>query len=160
MGRASKHNNHLSHENEIPEVRHTVLWKIDNGVLKQRGEHPLYLVRVWYGTLSGQSVPRYNHDRWTMGKQRFPAIYLHPGQWPHKGHQYPHEKQSLFVHNKIVINFLPHTRTQQHRTTKADPKQTMVITYNLLTIATALKWSPREEIPRHFSYTLRSNMAI
>ena len=40
-----------------------------------------------------------------------------------------------------------------------EPKQTRMRTHNFLPLATALKWYPRNEIPRHFSYTLSSNMS-
>ena len=52
MGRASKNSNHLSHDNIIPEFRHTFLWRRETGIFTQRGGHPLHLFRVCHGTLS------------------------------------------------------------------------------------------------------------
>ena len=152
--------NHLSHDNQIPEVRHTFLWLRDNGILTQKSGNPLHLVRVCHGTLSGQSVPVNNHDHGTMGKQRLPEVYPHPGHWPQKGHHYPYDKQSRFLHNTINISCLQQSRTRRHRPTKAEPKYTRIITHNFLPLTTALKFSPRKEIPRHWSYTLSIKMAI
>ena len=139
LGRASKNSNNILCDNQIPEVRHTLLSRIETGIFTQRGRHPLHLFRVFHGTLSGKSVPIKNHDHGTMGKQRLPAVYPHPGQLPQQGHQYPHYKQASFLQNTINISCLPHTRTQLHRTTKSEPTQTRMITYNFLPIATALK---------------------
>ena len=122
MGRASKNNNNLSHDNQIPEVRHTLIWQKDTGILTRKGGHPLYLVRVCHGNLFGQSVPKNNHDHGTMGKQRLPAVYPYTGQLPQQGYQYPHGKQSRFIHNTINRSCLPHTSTWQHKPTKAEPK--------------------------------------
>ena len=121
LGRALKHH-HLSHDNQIPEVRHTFLWQKETGIFTQRGGPPLNLVRGFHGTLSGQSVPLNNHDRGTMGKKRLTAVYPYPGQWPQQGHQYPHDKQSRFIHNTINISFLPHTSTRRQKTTKDEHK--------------------------------------
>ena len=160
LGRASKNNNHLSDDNQIPEVGHTLICLGETGIFTQRDGHPLYSVRVFHGTLSGQSVTRNNHDHGNMFKQRIPVVYPHPGQWPQKGNQYPHEKQARFLHNTINRSCLTHTRTRQHRTTKAEPKYMRTISYNFLPIATTLKWSPRKLIPRHWSYPLISNISI
>ena len=114
LGRASKDNNHLSNDNQITEVRHTFIWWRETGILTQRGGHPLHLVRV--------CQPGNNHDHGTMGKQRLPAVYTHPGQWPQQGHHYPHDKKSRFLHNTRNISCLSHKRTQQHRPTNTEPK--------------------------------------
>ena len=142
LGISSKNNDHLSYDNQIPEVRHIFLWQREIGIFTQRGGHPLHLVRVCHGTLSVQILPWNNHDYGTMVKKRLPEVYLHPGQWPQQGHQYPHDKQSCFLDNTINRSCLPHTMKRQNRPTKADPKHTRTVTYNFLPIATALKWSP------------------
>ena len=144
IGRSSKNNNQISYDNQIPEVRRTFLWLRETGIFTQRGRHPLYLVRVCHGNLSGQHLSRNNNDHGMMGKQRLTAWYPHPGQWPQKGHHYPHDNQSRFLHNTINRSFLPHTRTRQHIPTKAEPKQTRTITYNFIPLTNALKWSPRK----------------
>ena len=143
LGRASKTNNHLSHDNQIHEVRHTFLWRRETGVFTKRGGHPLHLVRVFHGTLSGQIVPVNNHDHGKMDKQCLPEVHTQPGQWPHKGCQYPHDKQSRFLYNTRNRSCLPQTITRRNVPTKAEPKQTRAITYNFLPFATTLKWSPR-----------------
>ena len=122
LDRSSKNNNHPSNENQINNVRHSFLWLRETGVLTKIGGHPLHSVGVFHGTLSGQSVPGNNHDYGTMGKQRLPALYPHPGQWPQQGHQYPHDNQSRFLQNTRNRSFLPHTRTKRHRPTKAETK--------------------------------------
>ena len=160
MGRASKNNNHLSHDNQIPEVIHTFLWQRETCILIQRSGHPLHSVRVCHGSLSGQSVSGKKHYHGTMGNQRLRVVYPHSGQWPQKGHQYPQDKQSRFLHNNMNKSCLPHTRIQWHRHTEAEHKHMSTIIYNFIPITTALKLSPRKEIPRHCSYTLRSSMSI
>ena len=122
LGRASKNNNHLSHDNQITEFRHTLLWQRETGVLTQRGGHPLHSVRVCHGTLSGQILTGSNHDHGTMGKQCPPAVYPHSGQWSQKVHHYPYDKKSLFLYNIRNRCCLPHTRTRRHRSTKAERK--------------------------------------
>ena len=144
LGRASKNNNYLSYNNQIPEVRQTFLWQKNTGIFTQTGGHPIHLVRVFHLTLSVQSVLGDNHDHRTMEKQRLPELFLHSGQWPQQGHQYSHDKKSCFLHNTINMNDLQHTRTRQHRATKAEPKKTTTITYNFLHLATTLKWSPQK----------------
>ena len=121
LGRPLKKNN-LWHDNQITEIGHTFLWRKETGILTQRGGKPLNLVRIFHGTLSGQSVPGNNHDHGMMGKQVLPAVYPHLGQWPQQGHQYPHNNQSQFIHNTRNRSYPPHTRTQQHRPTKSEPK--------------------------------------
>ena len=160
LGGASKNYDHLTNDNKVTKGRHTLLWWRETGIITQRGGHPLHTVRVCHGTLSGQSVTVNNHDHGTMGKQRLPAVYPHPGQWPKQEHQYSHEKQVSFIHNTINISRLQHTWKKRHRPTKADPKHTRMITHNFLPLATALKWPPRKEIPCHWSYPLISNMGI
>ena len=128
LGRASKNNNHLSYDNQILEVRHNFIWQIETVVFTQRGRNPLHSVRFFHGTISVQSILINNHDHGKMGKQRLPAAYPHPFQWPQKGHQYPHDKHASFLHNKLNRSCIPHNRTQQHRPTKAEPKQTRMIT--------------------------------
>ena len=122
MGRALKNIYHLSYDNQIPEVGHTFLWGRETGIFAQRGIHPLHLVRIFLGILLGQSVSRKNHYHRTMGKQRLPALYLHPGQWTQQGHQYPHGKQSHFLNSTRNRSCLQHTSTRQHRTRKDEPK--------------------------------------
>ena len=122
LGRDSKNNNHLSHEKQITEVKHTFLCSIETRIRTQRSGQPLHLVRFCHGTLSGQSVPGNNHDHGKMVKQRLPAVYPRPGQWPQQGHQLPHDNQSCFLNNTKKRSCLPHTQTQQHRPTKAEPK--------------------------------------
>ena len=139
LGRASKNNTHLSNDNQITEVRHTFLRRRDNGILTQRGGHPLHLVRVCHGIISVQSVPINNHGHATLGKQRLPVVYLHPGQWPQQGHQYPHDNKSRFLHITRNISCLPHTKTKWHRITKAEPKKMKMRTQTFLPLATVLK---------------------
>ena len=98
----------------------------------------------WY---NGQAVPSC-------------GIYPHPGQWLQQGYKYPHGKQASFLQNTRKISFLPRTRTLRHRTKKAGPKQVSTIAYNFLPLATAIKCSPRKEIPCHCSYPLSSKTAI
>ena len=117
LGRSSKNHNHLSYENQITEVMHTCLWQRETGILTQIGGHVLHPVRVFHETISGQILPRNNHDHGTMGKQHLPVVYPHPGQWTQQGNQYPNDNQSRFLHNNINRSCLPHTRTQRHRPT-------------------------------------------
>ena len=144
LGRALKNSNHLSHENQIPEVRNTFLWRRETGFFTQRGRHQLHLVKVSHRTIHGQSVSRNNYDHGNMEKQHLPAVYPYPGQWSHQGHQCPHDKQAIFLHNTRNRIFLPHTRTRRHRTTNSEYTQTRKITYNFLPLTNALKWSPRK----------------
>ena len=122
LGRSSKNNNHLSNENQITEGRHTLIWQRETGILTQRGVYPLHSVRVCHVTISGQSVPGNNHDHGTMGKQCFPAVYPHPGQWTHQGYHYPHDNQQRLIHNTRNRSCLPHNREKPHRPTKDEPK--------------------------------------
>ena len=121
LGRASKNSNHLSHDNQIPKVRHTLLWRRETEIFTKRGRHPLHSVRVFHGTLSGQIVSINNHDHGTISKNRLPAVYPHPGKRPYQAHQYPHDKQASFLKNNRNRGFLPHTTAQRHRTTKDEP---------------------------------------
>ena len=144
LGGASNKSNHLSYDNQIHEVRHTLFWRRETGIFKKRGRHPLHSVRVYHGTLSGQSVSRKNHDHRTMGEQRLHAVYQHPGQWPQQGHQYPCYKQARFLQNTRNRSCLTHTRTRRHRTTNSEPTHTSTIIYNFFPIATRIKWSLRK----------------
>ena len=69
-------------------------------------------------------------------------------------------KQSRLLQNTRNRSCLPHTCEKRNRPTNNEPKHTRMRTHNFLPLATALKWSPRKEIPRHCSYTLSSNMQI
>ena len=160
MTRGMRHLNCFSNNNQIPEFSHTIRWQRETGIFTQRGRHPIPLVRVCLGTHYGQSVSRNNHDHGLMGKKRLSRLYSHPGQHHQQWNQYLYNKQASFLYNIRNINWLPHTRTGQQRTIKFEPTQTRTITYNFLSLATALKCSPRKEIPLHWSYNLSINTAI
>ena len=80
LGIASKNSNHLSNDNQIPEVRQTILWRIEAGIFTKRGRNPLPSVRVCHVTLSSQSLSRENHDHGLMVQKRLPEVYTHHDQ--------------------------------------------------------------------------------
>ena len=57
-------------------------------------------------------------------------------------------KKSFYTipETEIVYHILGQDTTELQ---KSEPIQTRTITYNFPPLATALKWSPRKEIPRH-----------
>ena len=66
LGIASKNSNHLSNDNQIPEVRQTILWRIEAGIFTKRGRKQLYLVRIFHGTIPNQILSRNNNDHGTV----------------------------------------------------------------------------------------------
>ena len=66
VGIESQNNDNVSNENQIDEVRHTLIWIVTSRITTQRSVHPFTLARIFHGDLPSQSIPRNDHDNWKM----------------------------------------------------------------------------------------------
>ena len=85
-----ENSNHLSNDNQLPEIGYSLLLRIEVSIFTQRGRKPLSLVKIFHRTISSQSVSKDYNYHGTMVYQSLPVVYPHPGERPQKVHYYPH----------------------------------------------------------------------
>ena len=148
--RESQNNYNTRNKNHISEVRHTLFWRRTCRILSQRSGHPFNPIRFCHRALSRNSIPGKNNDHWAMVQQFFPLVHLGSNQRPNQRHQWTHGVYPRLLHNIRIRSHIPHPGPTRSTIPQDKYAARNHKNHYFLSLATALKWSPRKEHPRQF----------
>ena len=75
VGRKPQDNYNVPNENQITEVRHTLLQRGTSRVLSQRSGNPLTPTRFFHGTIPSNIITGNNHNHWVMVQEFLPPVH-------------------------------------------------------------------------------------
>ena len=82
VGGKPQDNYNLPNDNQITDVRHTLLWRGTYRVLSQRSEHPITPIRFFRGSITSKSILVNNRYYWEMVQQYLPPVHMDSTQQP------------------------------------------------------------------------------